>query len=116
MARDLNFPLKIVVAPTHREADGLAMSSRNKYLSPVEREQATVLHQALQLARKSVKAKALSSVASKARLPGALLPAVPRRGSDYIELFEPQSLQPVAKAKRGTHMALAVFFGRRIYR
>src|SRR5579859_1024520 len=42
MVQDLNFPLKIVVAPTHREKDGLAMSSRNKYLSPAEREQATI--------------------------------------------------------------------------
>ena len=47
MVRDLNFPLKIIVAPTHRESDGLAMSSRNRYLSPVEREQAVVLSQAL---------------------------------------------------------------------
>ena len=46
MVRDLNFPLKIEVASTHREPDGLAMSSRNKYLSPAEREQAIVLSQA----------------------------------------------------------------------
>src|SRR5580698_6172984 len=48
MVRDLNFPLKIVVAPTHREPDGLAMSSRNKYLTPGQRQQAAVLHEALQ--------------------------------------------------------------------
>src|SRR5205085_10762239 len=45
MVRDLNFPVKVIVAATHREPDGLAMSSRNKYLSPGEREQATVLSQ-----------------------------------------------------------------------
>src|SRR5213083_532759 len=51
MVSDLNFPLKIVVAPTVRESDGLAMSSRNKYLDPAQREQATILHRALQRAR-----------------------------------------------------------------
>ena len=47
MAADLNFPVKIVVAPTRRETDGLAMSSRNKYLTPAERAQATILFHAL---------------------------------------------------------------------
>jgi pantoate--beta-alanine ligase len=48
--RDLNFPVSILVAPTHREADGLAMSSRNIYLSPEEREQATIIDKSLEVA------------------------------------------------------------------
>src|ERR1019366_4168139 len=55
MTRDLNFPVKIIVAPTLREADGLAMSSRNKYLAGDLRRQATVLWRAIQTARTAVK-------------------------------------------------------------
>ena len=55
MVRDLNFPVRIIVAPTVREADGLAMSSRNKYLAGDLRRQATVLWRAIQIARFAVK-------------------------------------------------------------
>jgi pantoate--beta-alanine ligase len=111
MVRDLNFPLKIVVAPTHREPDGLALSSRNKYLSPDERAQAVVLSEALQLAKKSVKHGPVSSVRLKAQLQ-KLIATRPTARLDYIELFDPQTLQPVPKARRGTQMALAVYFGK----
>ncbi|HXG47912.1 MAG TPA: pantoate--beta-alanine ligase, partial [Methylomirabilota bacterium] len=55
MVRDLNFPVKLVVAPTSREPDGLALSSRNQYLTPAQRRQATVLWQALRLAAEQVR-------------------------------------------------------------
>src|SRR5688572_21164231 len=55
MARDLNFPVKIVVAPTVRESDGLAMSSRNKYLNADQREQAPILWQSIQLAKQALR-------------------------------------------------------------
>ncbi len=111
MVRDLNFPLKIVVAPTHREPDGLAMSSRNKYLPPAERAQATVLSEALAMARQLVKTRPVSSAVLKTRL-AAFIAARPNARLDYIELFDPLTLQPVKKAARGTRMALAVFFGK----
>src|SRR6185503_4107508 len=55
MVQDLNFPVKIVVAPTIREKDNLAMSSRNKYLSTEERSQAPILYKAIQKAKETLK-------------------------------------------------------------
>ncbi len=63
MVRDLNFPLKIIVAPTHREPDGLAMSSRNKYLTGNLHTQATVLWRAIQKARVAVRKSKIISAA-----------------------------------------------------
>ncbi|MDB6020328.1 MAG: Pantothenate synthetase [Pedosphaera sp.] len=111
MVRDLDFPVKIVVAPTHREPDGLAMSSRNKYLSPTQRQQAIVLSEALQLAKKLVKVRAIPSADLKAQLT-RFIAERPEARLDYIEFFDPDTLQAVAKVKPGTHMALAVFFGK----
>jgi len=111
MARDLNFAVKIVVAPTHREPDGLAMSSRNKYLSPAQRAQAVVLSQALELAKKTVKRKAVSSAGLHAQLERFISSKSEAR-LDYLAFFDPDTLQPVKQVKRGTQMALAVFFGK----
>jgi pantoate--beta-alanine ligase len=111
MVRDLNFPVKIIVASTHREPDGLAMSSRNKYLSPVQREQAVVLSHALQLASKIVKYKSISSNALKTQLK-RVIAAQSEARLDYLEFFDPHTLQPVEKVGQGTQMALAVFFGK----
>lgn len=111
MVADLNFPLKIVVAPTVRERDGLAMSSRNKYLTPAQRKQATILHRAIHRACAIVKGTSLSSAKLKTDLKRFI--AAARLGRlDYIEFFNPETLQPARKVSRGTHLALAVFFGR----
>jgi pantoate--beta-alanine ligase len=112
MTSDLNFPVRIIVAPTVREADGLAMSSRNKYLTGELRTQATALWKAIEMARKLVRG-------SKRPLPAArlkkqlreLLESQPAARVDYIELFDPATLRPVTEARRGTHLALAVFVG-----
>ena len=111
MVRDLNFPLKLVVAPTHREKDGLAMSSRNKYLNPEERAQAIILSQALKFACDAVKAKSVPTVRLKEQLT-KLIATKPLARLDYVEIFDPASLKPVKEAKPGTRMALAVFFGK----
>lgn len=111
MVADLNFPLKIIVAPTLREADGLAMSSRNKFLNPEERAQATILFHALQAAGMAVRKKSVSAASLKKDL-RSFLTVAPLARLDYFEFFDPETLQPVTQVKRGTQMALAVFFGK----
>src|SRR6266513_1194723 len=95
MARDLNFPVRIIVAPTVREPDGLALSSRNKYLSAEEREQAVALWQAIQLARQAVRTskEAIPSSRLKAELKW-LIETRPAARVDYIEFFDPETFQP----------------------
>ena len=112
MTRDLNFPVKIIVAPTLRERDGLAMSSRNKYLAGDLRRQATVLWCAIQVAKFAVqKSKSVSAADLKADLK-KLIEIEPDAKLDYVEFFNPETLQSVAQVKRGTQMALAVFVGK----
>ena len=111
MVTNLNFPLKIVVAPTHREADGLAMSSRNKYLDAEQRAQAVILFHALQAAKAAVKNKSISAARLRADLK-KFMTAAPLGRLDYVEFFDPETLQPLAQVKRGAHMALAVYFGK----
>jgi pantoate--beta-alanine ligase len=112
MTRDLNFPVKIIVAPTLRERDGLAMSSRNKYLAGDLRRQATVLWCAIQIAKFAVqKSKLVSAADLKADLK-RLIEIEPDAKLDYVEFFNPETLQRVAQVKRGTQMALAVFVGK----
>lgn len=113
MVRDLNFPVRIIVAPTVREPDGLAMSSRNTYLSPSERRQARVLWQAIQQARQWVRQanRPLSAGPLQRRL-RRLIEQQPAARVDYIAFVDPVTLAPVRAVQRGTHMALAVFVGR----
>jgi len=112
MTRDLNFPVKIIVAPTLRERDGLAMSSRNKYLAGDLRRQATVLWCAIQVAKFAVqKSKSVSAADLKSDLK-KLIEIEPDAKLDYVEFFNPETLSPVSKVTRGAHMALAVFVGK----
>ncbi|MDD5138997.1 MAG: pantoate--beta-alanine ligase [Verrucomicrobiales bacterium] len=111
MVADLNFPVKIVVAPTLRERDGLAMSSRNKYLDAEQRAQAVILYHALQAAKAAVKQKSISAGRMKIDL-NEFTTAAPLARLDYMEFFDPETLEPVAQVKSGTQMALAVFFGK----
>ena len=111
MVRDLNFPVRIIVAPTLREADGLAMSSRNKHLDAEQRAQAVILYHALQAAKAAVKKKSVAGERLKTDLK-EFITAAPLAQLDYVEFFDPKTLEPVKQVKRGTQMALAVFFGK----
>jgi pantoate--beta-alanine ligase len=111
MVADLNFPVKIIIAPTVREPDGLAMSSRNKYLDPVQRAQATILNRTIQRARAAVKRKTIPAAKLKADLQKFIATATLGR-LDYVEFFDSETLQPATRIARGTHLALAVFFGK----
>jgi pantoate--beta-alanine ligase len=112
MVADLNFPVKIIVAPTLRERDGLAMSSRNKYLVGDLRRQATVLWRAIQTAQAAVKkSKSISAAKQKADL-RKLIESEPDAKLDYVEFFEPETLSPVSKIAKGSQIALAVFIGK----
>ena len=113
MVRDLNFPLRIVVAPTSREGDGLALSSRNKYLTGNLRDQAVVLSRTIRRAQAAVSKarRPIDSFRLKAELK-QLIQREPDARVDYIEFFEQSTLAPASKVQRGTHMALAVFVGK----
>ena len=112
MVRDLNFPVKVVVAPTVREADGLAMSSRNRYLHGPLREQATVLWKTIQEARLLVAKKSadLPAARLKDRL-RRLIEREPDATVDYIEFFDPETLLPLTRVDRGARLAMAVRVG-----
>jgi pantoate--beta-alanine ligase len=112
MVRDLDFPVRVIVAPTVREKDGLAMSSRNKYLEGDLRRQALVLRRAIDTARAaSKKSKKNSAAILKANLK-KLIESEPDARLDYIEFFDPETLVATAKATKGMQMALAVFVGK----
>jgi len=111
MAADLALDSEIVVCPIVREADGLALSSRNRYLSPEERKSATVLYRALSRARRKIEAGERDSFRITAEmreeLSGEALASV-----DYVEIVSADSLEPVARLARSCLVLLAVGFGK----
>ena len=116
MVRDLNFQIKIVGVDTHREADGLAMSSRNRFLSPEERAEAPVLRRAL-LAAKTLSRKphVKSAPAFAAKLRQAvseLIQTAPLAKIDYVEVVDAETLAIPSAQTRRLLIALAVFFGK----
>ncbi|HUA66811.1 MAG TPA: pantoate--beta-alanine ligase, partial [Alphaproteobacteria bacterium] len=112
MVRDLNFPLRVIVSPTIREADGLAMSSRNKYLEGDLRRQALVLRRALDAARSAVKkSRTISATELRVEIK-KIIESEPEARLDYVEFFDPETLVPVTEVSAGKQMALAVFVGK----
>lgn len=111
MVRDLNFPIKIVGVPTVREPDGLALSSRNTYLSAEDRQAAPILRKALVQARESVQSgeTSVDTVTSRARL---LIEQETPAKIDYIEIVHAETLEKLTRIESPAVMALAAFFGR----
>jgi pantoate--beta-alanine ligase len=110
MARDLAFGIEIVGMPIVREPDGLALSSRNSYLSPDERRRALALSRALLEARDAAGRGERDAAALRARARERLLAAEAR--VDYVEIVHPESLAPVERAEPGSVMLVAAFVGR----
>ncbi len=111
MVRDLNFPLEIVACPTVREPDGLAMSSRNEYLSPEERKQATIISKALFEARERILAGERSAEAIR-NFVRETIQTMPLANVQYVEVVHPDTLEPLAEITDGAVVAVAVFFGK----
>jgi pantoate--beta-alanine ligase len=110
MVRDLNFPIEIIGAPTVREADGLACSSRNQYLNREERGQAPALHRALQEARRLF-AKGERSVDAIQLVARNIIASAPLARIDYLEVVNADTLQSSADADADSLIAVATFFG-----
>lgn len=110
MVRDLDLPVRIVVCPIVREPDGLALSSRNRYLSPEERRQATVLYQALRRAEELFAAGVRETARLKRSL-RAVIRKAPAARIDYVEVVDAETMEPLRVIDRPAMVALAVFIG-----
>ena len=111
MTLDLNLPVEIVGMPIVREADGLAMSSRNVYLSPAEREQALVLSRGLARAREMVAAGTRASDRILAEL-STLIAAASAARIDYLQICHQHTLQAQAQVDSDSVLLMAVFIGK----
>lgn len=110
MVRDLNFPIEIVPCPTVREPDGLAMSSRNSYLSPQERQAATVLQRALKAADDLFRQGERNAALLKAKV-WEVLGKEPLVRPQYVEIVDAETLAPVFSIERPAVILLAAFVG-----
>jgi pantoate--beta-alanine ligase len=110
LARDLDFPLRIAVGDTVREADGLALSSRNAYLSPEERRRAALFPRALFAAQD----RCARGETDARRLERETREEIERAGLtvDYVEAVDPETMRPVERVARGTALSAAIRLGK----
>lgn len=111
MVRDLNIPVQVVIGPIVREADGLAMSSRNAYLDAPQRRSALALHRSLSAVQKSFdrgerKVQALIEAGKQ------VFAEDPSVRLDYFEIVDPETLDPVDDLSHGALVAVAAFVGK----
>ena len=111
MARDLDLDSEIVVCPIVREPDGLALSSRNVYLNPDERQAATVLYRALEAAKDEL-ARGVRNAPQLKDVVQRTLSKETLANVDYAEIVDAQSFEPVVRMNKACYVLLAVFFGK----
>jgi pantoate--beta-alanine ligase len=111
MVRDLNLDVELVICPTVREADGLAMSSRNAYLSTEERKAATALFRALQAAQRELEAGGRDTLELQ-RAMRKILESEPRARVDYAEIVDPETFEPIVRVGRRCYALLSVQIGK----
>lgn len=112
MVRDLDLGVEIVGRPIYREADGLAMSSRNVYLTADERAQAPAIHGGLERVQAALKAGEADAAKLALIFRAHLAEKLPGARVDYAEFVHPESLSPVARLGAPTLLAVAVFLGK----
>ena len=111
MVRDLNLDTELVVCPIVREADGLAMSSRNAYLKGEDRKAATVLYRALRATEREIAAGVRDSLELQ-RAITKVLTSEPRARVDYAEIVDAETFEPVVRVTRRSYAVLAVYLGK----
>ena len=111
MMRDLNFPLEIVVCPTSRESDGLAMSSRNVYLDADQRKAATVLFRSLSAAKELYEAGERSAEKVRGKMK-EVLSGEPLAEPQYVSCADYDTLEELDEIKGKALLSMAVFFGK----
>jgi pantoate--beta-alanine ligase len=110
MIRDLNVPVEIISGPIVREADGLAMSSRNRYLTPAERQDALCLHRSLDYVESRIREGERDVETLRNEL-ASRLAHVPSARVEYIEFVNDETLRPVARVEGAVLVALAIRIG-----
>ncbi len=111
MVRDLNFPLEIVVCPTQREADGLAMSSRNVYLDPEQRKAATILFRSLSAAKELYEAGERDAEKIRGKMK-EVLASEPLAEPQYVSCADYDTLEELDVIQGKTLLSMAVFIGK----
>jgi pantoate--beta-alanine ligase len=110
MAKDLDFDVEIVLGPTVREPDGLAMSSRNAYLEPIEREAATVLHRSLDCVERLYEDGERNAEALRSAM-REILDAEPLATADYVSVADIDTLEELEAVQDKALVSLAVRIG-----
>jgi pantoate--beta-alanine ligase len=110
MVRDLDMDVELVVCPIVRETDGLAMSSRNAYLTPEQRQQALVLHRALLRVQTAVD-RGERDAAKLREIGEQVIAEEPGARLDYFAIVDPETLDPVTDTRRGALIAIAAYVG-----
>ncbi len=111
MVRDLNLDVEIVICPIVREPDGLALSSRNAYLNPDERNAALVLNRALTAARDELASGTRDALSLQSTMQ-KIFAAEPTAALDYAEVVDADTFEPVARVSRPCYVLVAAFLGK----